>query len=267
MLRPEPTEWNEKAWLAVALNWIAGFVDTVGYLLLHNILSANMSGNTVEFGYGVAVQHWSFALPRGWTLLMFVSGLFLCAFIHEAGKRLYFLSTAAMTLGLEAVLLLLFIFYGRQAYGGGEFHASTPSMFYLLLAFPALAMGLQNATLTRVGALTVRTTHITGTISKFAEASSIYIFWFYDRTRGRFTKRVRKVLAVSPRDSDFRDAALTASLWLGFLLGGISGVYVKLHWQLMSFLLPVALLLGFVALDIVHPFTAPVKRKLRKNRS
>src|SRR6185312_16782835 len=83
----EPTQSAYKAWLAIGLSWIAGFVDLVGYIRLDHILSANMSGNTVELAYFLKKGQAASALPRGWTILMFVCGLFLSALIHEVGVR------------------------------------------------------------------------------------------------------------------------------------------------------------------------------------
>ena len=56
----------------------------------------------------------------------------------------------------------------------------------LLIFLPAAAMGVQSVTVTRVGSLRVYTTYLTGSLSKFSEAVTEYLFWFRDRTRGAF---------------------------------------------------------------------------------
>ena len=105
--------------------------------------------------------------------------------------------------------------------------------------------GIPDATLTRVGALSVRTTHVTGTLAKFAESWSRYVFWFYDKTRGGQTGRFREALRLSFQHEDFRDAALTAALWLGFLVGALFGVWLLYLWRLNSLFVPIAVLLVF----------------------
>lgn len=252
----EPLDTAHKAWLAIGLTWTAGFVDIVGYTVLDQILNANMSGNTVEIAYHLFRHGNAQALARGWAVLVFVTGLIVCACIHEACTRHSILSTAAVTLGLEALLLAGFAIEGGKYVGkGGALSSVSPSTFYLLLALGCGAMGLQNATLTRVGALTVRTTHVTGTLAEFAESWSRYLFWFYDKTRGPAKHRYHEALRLSLHHGDFKDAGITAGLWLGFLIGGVCGVWLLHEWKLNSLFLPVTLLVAFVAADLRHPIT------------
>jgi uncharacterized membrane protein YoaK (UPF0700 family) len=89
----------------------------------------------------------------------------------------------SIALGTEITLLIAFIVTGAR-YGAA-------------LLPPAL--GMQTVTITRVAGLRVYTTYLTGSLSKFAEAAIEYAFWFRDRTRGRFSKRIGRVLRVTPR--------------------------------------------------------------------
>jgi len=253
----EPLDATRKAWLAIGLTWTAGFVDVAGYTVLDRILNANMSGNTVELAYYLLRHENAQALARGWAVLVFVTGLIACACIHEACLRQGIASTAAITLGLEGLLLAGFVI-GGQSYvsRAGSLANLPPAVFYLLLALGSGAMGLQNATLTRVGALSVRTTHVTGTLAQFAESWSRYLFWFYDKTRGGAKYRYREALRLSVHHENFNDAGITAALWLGFLAGGICGVWLLQRWELKALFLPVALLLIFVAADLRRPITA-----------
>ncbi len=248
----------QKAWLAIGLTWVAGFVDIVGYTVLKQILNANMSGNTVLIPYHLFQHGPVNAAARGWAVLMFVIGLIACACIHEACIRHGILSSAAATLGLEAVLLVVFVADGKQyATAVGNLPQLPTHTFYFLVGLACAAMGLQNATLTRVGALSVRTTHVTGTLAKFAESWSRYVFWFYDKTRGGQTGRFREALRLSFQHEDFRDAALTAALWLGFLVGALFGVWLLYLWRLNSLFVPIAVLLVFIIADLRNPVTTP----------
>jgi uncharacterized membrane protein YoaK (UPF0700 family) len=248
----EPLDSRSKFLLAIGLSWTAGFVDIVGYILLSRILSANMSGNTVEIPFHLFHGSPGEAAARGLAVLLFVAGLFACATIHEACKRRGIRSSAAITLGLEALLLAGFVILA------GRFpHRQEPrAIFNLLLIFAAFAMGLQNATLTRVGALTVRTTHVTGMLTKFAESGSRYLFWLYDNTRGPQTGQYREAFRLSWHHEDFKDTAITGAIWISFLGGGFSGVWLHATWDVRALILPVALLVAFVMLDLKRPITS-----------
>jgi uncharacterized membrane protein YoaK (UPF0700 family) len=255
----EPLDSLHKTLLAIGLTWIAGFVDIVGYIVLKQILNANMSGNTVLMPYHLFRQGPVGALARGLAVLMFVAGLIACACIQEACIRRGVRSSAAVTLGLEALLIVVFVLKGGRYVTATEGFLMPPSVFYSLIALACGAMGLQNATLTRVGALTVRTTHVTGTLAKFAESWSRYMFWFYDETRGARVRRFRDTFRLSFQHEDFKDAGITAGLWVGFLLGALCGVWLLHLWLLNSLFLPVAVLLALVAADLRHPITAAKK--------
>lgn len=251
----------QKAWLAIGLTWIAGFVDIVGYTVLDQILNANMSGNTVLVPYYLLRHGSGLAFPRALALLMFVTGLIACACIHEACVRHGILSSAAVTLGLEALLLIAFVIGGGKYVSRTGVSSAIPANnFYLLVALGCTAMGLQNATLTRVGALSVRTTHVTGTLAQFAEYWSSYMFWFYDKTRRPGDGRFRETVRLSLHHEDFKDAAITAALWIGFLIGAASGVLLLHAWNLNALFLPVVVLAAFVATDLIHPITAAKKQ-------
>jgi uncharacterized membrane protein YoaK (UPF0700 family) len=182
--------------------------------------------------------------------------MFVCAFIHEACKRHGIATSAAITLGLQAVLLTVFVAAGFHLSRTAEITLNSPRMFYFLLALACAAMGLQNATLTRVGALSVRTTHVTGTLAKFAESGSRYIFWFFDKVRGPGEYRFREALRLSPHHKDFIDTLITSLLWIGFLAGGFCGVWLYNRWNLLALVLPIVLLSIFALTDLLHPFTA-----------
>ena len=58
-------------WVAIALTWIAGFVDIVGYVVLYRVFVANMTGNTIALGRGLVEGDWGLFLspytPAGCT--------------------------------------------------------------------------------------------------------------------------------------------------------------------------------------------------------
>lgn len=238
--------------MAVAATWIAGFVDVVGFLLLAHILTANMSGNSVRIAVGGATGKSASILERGWPVACFTAGLMASALVHEIGARRRFLSTSAITYGIEAVLLT----YVEVFYVSSGRIVTTAPQYFVPAALLALAMGMQNATLTRVGALSVRTTHITGTISEFVEGFSQFLFWAFDRLRGSGARRRHRVFAVALRQRSFQEAVLTAFLWISFVIGAFCGT-LAIHDFKRYLLLPPIVMLGlFMIFDLLRPLAA-----------
>ena len=246
----------------MAATWVAGFVDLVGFFLLAHILTANMSGNSVRMATGAANGNGAEILRRGWPIAFFTAGLIASALVHEVGSRHRFLSTSAITFGVEAALLgcvqLLYVQSGA-AMGVG-------SHFYVPAALLALAMGVQNATLTRVGALSVRTTHVTGTISEFVEGLSQFSFWTFDRLRATGARRAHRLLAIARRQQHFQQAVLTLLLWTSFALGALCGTLTMRNFPSYLMLPPMLVLVIFLAFDVVRPIAASSEHQRQGNR-
>jgi uncharacterized membrane protein YoaK (UPF0700 family) len=101
-------------------------------------------------------------------------------------------------------------------------------------------MGLQNATLTHFGPLTVRTTHVTGTLADLADELVQYLMWLKGHTgsAGRFFDAVR----ASRAQPSFRAVCLLAGAWLSYAAGAVLGAFLKGAWQLLSLVIPLTLL-------------------------
>ena len=76
---------------------------------------------------------------------------------------------ATYTLAFEALLLVLFA-RATPAMKLGQIVDLHSAVYFSLVALLAFAMGVQTATLTHVGALTVYTTFVTGTLTKLSES-------------------------------------------------------------------------------------------------
>ena len=225
------------------MSWCAGFVDAVSYLELRHLYTSHMTGNTASLASHVLKGDLSEAALYGWTIVCFLLGLLISASLTLAERRDGIRSAFAAALGLEIVLLALFVALD-QAGSGPE---------ALLIFLPAAAMGIQTVTVTRVGSLRVYTTYLTGNLSEFAEAVTQYLFWFWDRTKGRLRIRVAKVLRVTPRQESARHALVTASLWMAFFIGAAFGVAGDRLWRVPSLGLPILLLAVTIAVDVYSP--------------
>ncbi len=231
-----------KAAWAVALTGVAGWVDCGGYLWVAHILTANQSGNTVEIAVHLFAGTRFAVLLRAAALASFFVGLLACALIHDWMDRRRMKSTASATFFLEALLL-----------GVATMLLAMPHPLALLVSL-GLAMGLQNATLTRIGALSVRTTHVTGTISELADSAAAYWFWARGQT-------LTSILNESSRQKHFRSALVTFSLWLAFLSGAAAFMAAQVVLDRFALLPAVAVLLGAVLFDLYRPMRRQEEKK------
>lgn len=245
-----------RAWLAVMLTWLGGYVDAVGYVALYRVFVANMSGNSLAIGIGIVRGHVDHALHRGFAIPVFVVGLLVSRLVIHLAMRRGWRHAAAVTFGLGGLLLGAFALAaeGHLAPGGRLVGVSTAGDL-TLVALPAMAMGLQNATLTHFGPLTVRTTHVTGSLVKMSDHLADWIVWSGARLRGRLFegRRWRRVARVSRRSRDLRLAGLLLAVWGAYALGAFLGALAFTGWHLTALGVPIALYAGLVVLDLVRP--------------
>jgi uncharacterized membrane protein YoaK (UPF0700 family) len=181
--------------LILLLAFTGGWVDAVSYLVLVRIFVAHMSGNSIGMTVALGLGDWPEAFRRGFPIPLFVLG----------GSRL-----------LE----------------NGVIDLEPRWRFYLLVALPALAMGLQNATLHRAGGQTIRTTYISGVLNSFSEDLVKYLFG-----EVRSTGMIVLLLCV----------------WLCYVAGGVIAILTERQLQLGCLVVPIGCVLLVMAYDLVRP--------------
>ncbi|MGH7716709.1 MAG: YoaK family protein, partial [Vulcanimicrobiaceae bacterium] len=159
------------------------------------------------------------ALPIPFFILGVAVGVVVGTLEERAGLDVRF----GPTLVLEALVLGAFVLLARGM------HEKSGAYFALTVAMPVLAMGLQNATLRRIGSQGVRTTFITGMLTDFAE---------------HLTKALLRTGPIEP-------ALLTGSIWLVYLAGAAAGGFLHLRIGVVSTLLPIAVLLIIAAAEFL----------------
>jgi uncharacterized membrane protein YoaK (UPF0700 family) len=244
--------------LAILLAWVGGFVDGVGYLLLFDLFTSHQSGNSVVLGVSAGQHDWAEAIRRVFPIPIFVAGLAFGATVNHVLVCRRVRSVLALPLALEACLLGLFMLFAGLAVAAGTLRLDNPGVFYPIAALPAFAMGLQNSTLRKVGGLAVRTTFISGMLCGLAEEAVAYCFWFRGRQRGRTWRRVVVLLRLSPRQAHFNHVLLLGGLWVGFVVGAISGasLVVQLDWKSISLAAPITVLAVVVLYDLLWPLAS-----------
>ncbi len=246
-----------KVGMALSLTIVGGFVDAVGYIALFQVFTANMSGNSIHIGMYLSQRDWPNLLRPLCAAVSYVVGMLLTRISLEAASRSGVARIASFTLGIEAVLLFLFARATPAMHLGQIADLHSPGYFGLV-ALLALAMGVQTATLTRVGALTVYTTFVTGTLTKMTEAVTRVLFWAWDELRKPGATSILKNAALQ---KDVRQAAMLASTWTAYVAGAALGALAKTRWELRALYAPVFVLVMLVVIDRVIPISDEEEQK------
>jgi uncharacterized membrane protein YoaK (UPF0700 family)/uncharacterized membrane protein len=246
---------RQRSGLAIALSAVAGSIDAIGYIVLFKVFTANMTGNTVALGMGLVHHDWLLAARRGFAIPMFLIGMLWSRIIAHIGQIRGWRHSASILFGSEAVLLGCFAVLGMILVPSGRLENDTTSLYFLLLGLLSAGMGVQNASLSHFGPLSVRTTHVTGNLATLADQLARFGIWFVDRA-----KRVglREALAGATSELSFRETLFLFAVWVSYFAGAVAGAALLISWRLGAVLPAVAALLALVVVDVIDPILAPV---------
>lgn len=222
-----------EAGLAVLLAAIAGFVDAAGYLLLDGLFVAHVTGDTDKVGQGVGAGSLGPAAVAGLVVLEWAAAILAGTFLLELLTRRR-LPAIRPVLLVEAALLVGVLVWA---------HAG----FYGRAGLTACAMGLQTATVAKWGRETIRTTYLSGMLTRFAQH---IVNLAVPPPRGR-RSYLRDTLGFEhDRRHSAAMVALYLLLWTGFAAGGAFGAWSTLHWQRFAFALPLGGLVVAVVIEL-----------------
>ena len=229
---------HAKAPVSFLLTAVAGCVDALCYILLREVYTANMTGNLISVGMG-SLQHDRFRVWRGGLAVAeFLFGAIVGRLALRTTERSGIASAASVTFAAEAMLLAAFAELADPRMHHGELSPAHWPAFLAIAALPAIAMGMQNVTLRRVGPLTFYTTHVTGTLTRFAESAIDALSW--DRS-------------ARDRKEDLGKALFMAGLLATYLWGAVIGVWLDQRHGASGLWVPVLALAGVIALDQWRP--------------
>lgn len=141
---------------------VTGMVDALSFLRLGEVFVANMTGNIVMLGFDIGGMKGISALTHITALAAFVIGA-------AAGGKL------ASNFGAHRARLVALLAAGKILLGGGAVavallvpQAEATWFRYALIVLLSLSMGLQNATIRRLGMPDLTTTVLTGTITSLS---------------------------------------------------------------------------------------------------
>jgi uncharacterized membrane protein YoaK (UPF0700 family) len=208
----------------LVLTFSTGLVDAVSYLGLGRVFTANMTGNVVLLGFGIAGSAGLPVVAPLVSLVAFLAGSVAGGVlaVRTADRHAQHVARA---LGIEIGLILAAVIVAAAT-------DVRPSTFAadVVIALLALAMGVRNATVRRLGVPDLTTTVLTMTLTGLAAESPL--------GGGSGEGSVRRLGAV-----------------LAMLSGAVAGALL-LKISLVPPLLAAAALAGFVALAYV-----PVARR------
>jgi uncharacterized membrane protein YoaK (UPF0700 family) len=143
------------------LTWAAGTVDAIGYLALHHVFTANMTGNAVLLGMALGQGQGLAALRNVLALAGFIAGAAIGALLVHR-RRISAQPHRALILPIltEAVVLAVFALI-LQLLAPSE---GAPA-FYAIIFAAAFAMGVQSAAVQALHLPGIATIVITGTIT------------------------------------------------------------------------------------------------------
>ncbi len=203
--------------LTCVLAATAGLVDAVGFLRFSEVFVSFMSGNTTETAVTAAGGGWRDATLSLWPIVLYVTGCCLGALVaFHAGRRAF-----RVVLLVEAALLV----GAALRPGGGD----ERSLAFVLVV---LAMGVQNAALSRTDVAGVGVTYVTGTLAKVG--------------------RLLAARLTGSRDAG-REALRLAALWLCFAGGGLVGGLGYGALGFATLWAPVLVLSALVMWSVVAP--------------
>jgi uncharacterized membrane protein YoaK (UPF0700 family) len=212
--------------LAVGLAFVAGWVDTVGFVALFGLFTAHVTGNFVLIGSELARASGSVLLK----LLAFPAFIVAVAATRVLVLRLEARRRPVLPLLLAAECLLLagFMAAGRAAV---PIHDSAAPFAMAAGLLGAAAMGVQNAAARLVLTSLVPTTVMTGNVTQLV----------IDAVD----------LARSAGDADLRARASRFVVPIvAFAIGAIGGAFAYVHAGFSSLLAPLAVLAALAAREM-----------------
>lgn len=248
MFATQAHSFRQQARLSITLSWIAGYTNILTILTCGQVTS-HVTGTASQLGLDVAEGRWNAGAYMAALLAVFAAGAAASGILTEIGRRRRWASIYVLPMAVECGLLAVFaLLLDWNAIG--DLRLETAALWLTLL--PSFAMGLQNATITRISGGVVRTTHITGVLTDLGHETAIWALRRRDRAH------------VPPDQGTFASGwrlVLLASIVASFAVGAGGGTLAFDHFPRWSMVPAFAFLLWIVALDLWHPIAATRSNK------
>lgn len=172
----------------LGMTFATGIIDAVSFLGIGGVFTANMTGNAVLLGFGLAGGY-DFSFSRAFlALVCFAVGSAIAGRLSRTWHEVPFIWFRRITVIEIALLIVTGVLLAPV-----EPLVDPPDELrrYLAIATLSVAMGLRNATVRRLGFADVPTTVVTSTITDVASDS-----WFGGGERRRERVRLTAIAAM-----------------------------------------------------------------------
>ncbi len=228
------------------LAFIAGAVNAGGFLAGQRYTS-HMTGIISGIADDLVISEIGIVLAGIAFLISFISGAAVTAILINWARRKHLHSEFALSLCLEAILLLLFGVLGYSLNILVEVFVPTT---ILVLCF---VMGLQNAIMTKISKAEIRTTHMTGIVTDIGIELGRLLYWNRDHS----SMPQKRVVA------DREKLKIHLIIFSLFLIGGIVGA---ISFKVYGYVTTVPLA-GFLILISLPPIAKDLMDLWRTKRS
>lgn len=181
MFTAQAHSFVQQARLAVTLAWVAGYTNILT-LLICAYPTSHVTGTLSNWGRHLVEARWGLLLVGTHLLGTFVLGAMVSTAFTEIGRRRGWESIYVLPIATQAALLSAFALLVE--FGDAGSFESGP-LFFALTGLASAAMGLQNATITRISSGVVRTTHMTGVLTDLGSEIVNVALVLADRVVGR----------------------------------------------------------------------------------
>jgi uncharacterized membrane protein YoaK (UPF0700 family) len=248
--------FRKRAKLAMSLSWIGGYTNIIALLTCGSVAS-HLTGTSTLLGRALAEGDHSHAAFYVFCIGAFFCGAVSSAIMTETAKALGRRSIYVLPISVEIALLTVFAIVVAF-----ELHVAANDVIglYSTTGLATFAMGLQNATITRISGSVIRTTHLTGIVTDLGIESVQAGFAAWQRVahrrRGPGSLPAFKLIQSHPT---LERLFLLAMIFSMFLLGTLLGTLAYEHWLRWCMAPPVLFLAAIVVFDWKQPI-AGVRR-------
>ena len=215
--------------LAGYLAFVAGFVNSVGFILIGRFTS-HVTGIVGAFSVELSGGDLPSAMTTVLLVVTFFVGAFVASLLLETSRFGRTSAAYGAALLVEAAVLAAFV----ASVGAPYLSDARP----VLLSF---AMGMQNSLVTRLSGAVVRTTHLTGVVTDLGIEAARWYRWHRAKLRTLpplLPSRSRPDRPVAAR------SLLLLTIICAFTTGAVCGASAARVWRHAALLVPVACLLA-----------------------
>lgn len=214
--------------LAAYLAGAAGYVNSGGFVMIGSFTS-HVTGSVGRLAHDLANGQTAAALSALSLVLAFFVGAVVASMLLE-DDRLRVPLRYGSVLAIEATLLLSFVFVA------GLSRTTHPRLLDAMAALLCVAMGLQNALVTRLSGAIVRTTHLTGIVTDLGIEGVRWYRWYRQRLLDR------PHASRPPRPAPDGRIALLSAITVSFVVGAVVGAVLTARASRWAMCLPAALI-------------------------